>query len=765
MDQQAGLRVTVKGIVQGVGFRPFVYKLAQRLSLRGWVRNTNEGVELEANGDEAALQTFLDALRQEAPPLAHIDEITVTRRSPNGHVSFEIKESQVGASGFQPISPDLATCPDCLRELFDPADRHFRYPFVNCTHCGPRFTIIRDLPYDRPLTTMAGFGMCAQCASEFQEPSNRRYHAQPVSCPICGPQIWLVQGEEVVKDQEESLRRVRRLVAEGQIVAIKGLGGFHLACDARNPNAVAMLRRRKARPDKPLGLMLADVEAILRYCEASQAELAELQSARRPILLLRPRPDCGIAQEVAPRQNLLGVMLPYTPLHYLLLEKADGIPDGWVMTSGNRSEEPILTDNATAQTQLGQLAAAFLMHNRPIEAGMDDSVVRVDAQTGKLAPVRRARGYAPGPVHLAWSAAPTLAAGAEQKSTFCLARKNYAFVSQHIGDLSNFETLQAYEHSIAHNERLFRVQPELIAHDLHPDYLSTRYALRRAERQGIATLAVQHHHAHIAACMAEHGLPANSLVIGFAFDGTGYGTDGAIWGGEVLLAGYREYLRAYHLNYMPMPGGDLAVKQTWRLALAWLNLLGIEAEPALGTAQVTPEMLRGARRQLATGLNAPLSSSMGRLFDSVAALAGLRTAVSYEGQAAIELENCSDPDDGTGYAFEVGEGSFSAEGVIRGLLADRAAKVSLGRIAARFHNGVADLVLELAENVRRRDGLETVVLSGGVWQNMTLLAATRARLEAAKFQLYTHHQVPANDGGISLGQAAVAHHVLNGRGA
>ena len=758
MSPQAGLRVRVKGIVQGVGFRPFVYNLAQRLALRGWVRNTNDGVDIEADGDEAALQGLVDALEIEAPPLAQIDEIIVSKHAPNGHASFEIMGSDAQASGFQPISPDLAICPDCLRELFDPADRHYRYPFVNCTNCGPRFTIIRDLPYDRPLTSMAGFDMGPSCAREYHDPSNRRYHAQPVSCPQCGPQVWLVQGEELIKEQEAAISRVRQLVAAGETLAIKGLGGFHLACDASNPAAVAAMRRRKARPDKPLAVMLADKEAVLRYCEATKAELAELNSARRPILLLRRRPGAAIAREVAPHQNLLGVMLPYTPLHYLLLERGEGIPDAWVMTSGNRSEEPILTDNMSAKQQLGELAAAFLMHNRPIEAGMDDSVARVEASTHSVVPMRRARGYAPRPIQLGWGSAPLLATGPELKNTFCLARDHYAFVSQHLGNLNNYETLQGYEKAIAHHERLFRVQPEFIAHDLHPDYLSTRYALERAEREGQAILAVQHHHAHIAACLAEHRLPAEARVIGFAFDGTGYGSDGAIWGGEVLLAGYRDFERAFHLNYVPMPGGDLAVKQTWRLALAWLNLLG--EETFLNEAQLAPEQLRGARQQLVTRLNTPQTSSMGRLFDAVAAILGLRVSVSFEGQAAIELENCIEPSEREGYAFEVGEGVFSAEPVIKQVLADLRSGVSRGQIAARFHNGVADLVLELAESLRRREGLDAVVLSGGVWQNMALLAASRIRLQAAGFQLYTHQQVPANDGGIALGQAAVAHHTM-----
>ncbi len=757
---RTGLRVQVKGTVQGVGFRPFVYSLAQRLDLLGWVRNTSDGVDIEVDGEAAALQQMLEALRLEAPPLAHIDSINVSDRRPNGFTSFEIRNSKAVQGAFQPISADLSICPDCLRELFDRGSRYYRYPFVNCTHCGPRFTIIRDLPYDRPLTTMAGFEMCPDCSAEYTDPSNRRYHAQPVSCPNCGPHIWLAQDGKTIEGQEKALAQVRQLVAGGEVVAVKGLGGFHLACDAGNPEAVAKLRQRKTRPDKPLALMMPDVEAVRRQCEVTEAELAELQSNRRPILLLRKRSNSTIAESVAPGQGYLGVMLPYTPLHYLLLERGAGIPEAWVMTSGNRSEEPILTDNAAAQEKLGGIAAAFLLHDRPIQARMDDSVMRMEPSTGALSPIRRSRGYAPAPIRLPWSARPTLATGAELKNTFCLAREGYAFVGQYIGDLQNYETLEAYQAAIKHQEALFRIQPQAIAYDLHPDYLSTRYALERAEREGIPGVAVQHHHAHIAACMAEHALAADTRVIGFAFDGTGYGTDGAVWGGEVLAVGYRDFQRVFHLQYVPLPGGDLAVKEPWRMAFSWLNQVGYDWEGAFCESEHAQahEVLQ---RQLESGVNAPPTSSVGRLFDAVAALVGLRGQVSYEGQAAIELENCVSGGEQEAYAFEIGDRVFYAESVIRAILADLKAGVGTGRIAARFHNGLADVVLQLAENIRSSQGLDVVALSGGVWQNMTLLSAASARLEAAGFSVLTHHQVPANDGGISLGQAAVAHHALD----
>lgn len=762
MSERAGLQVKVRGIVQGVGFRPFVYQLANRLDLKGWVRNTTAGVDIQVDGSQDALQSFVQSLRVEAPPLAHIDEIQVSRSAVNGFKEFQIQESRSIAEAFQPISPDVAICADCLRELFDPKDRHYRYPFVNCTHCGPRFTIIRDLPYDRPNTTMADFEMCPACAKEYLDPANRRYHAQPVSCPGCGPRIWLELGDEIVNDQEEVLRRVRSLIATGEIVAIKGLGGFHLACDATNADAVAKLRERKGRPDKPLALMMADLDAVNQHCVVEESELEALRNPTRPILLLQQRENSTIAKNVAPLQNSLGVMLPYTPLHYLLLERKEGIPDAWVMTSGNRSEDPIVTENDEAMRVLGKIASAFLMHDRPIHARCDDSVLRAEPNTRVITPIRRARGFAPMPVRLPWSTPSMFAAGAELKNTFCVAKDEYAFLGQHIGDLQNYETLHAYEEGIKQFEHLFRVKPQAIAYDLHPDYLSTRYALQRAEREGAPAIGVQHHHAHIASCMAEHGLPANQPVIGLAFDGTGYGSDGTIWGGEVLVADYKSFRRAYHLNLVPMPGGDLAVQQPWRLALAWLHQLGIAWKADLPPVQAAGyEGLLAVARQLETHTNIPLTSSMGRLFDAVAALIGLRSEVNYEGQAAIELENLVDPKESDAYTFAITGDTIDPWPVFRSVLSNWRSQVPLGNIAARFHNGLADMALDLCSLLRSREGIQEVALSGGVWQNMTLLAATRKRLEAADFRVYTQHQVPANDGGIALGQAAVAYHALD----
>ncbi len=761
MGERAGLQVKVRGIVQGVGFRPFVYQLAQRLDLKGWVRNTTAGVDIQVDGSQSALQDFVQSLRVEAPPLAQIDEIQVTRSGANGFKEFQIQESRSIADAFQPISPDVAICADCLRELFDPNDRRYRYPFVNCTHCGPRFTIIEDLPYDRPNTTMSGFDMCPDCAKEYVDPTDRRYHAQPVSCPKCGPRIWMEIGDEIVNDQDEALRRVRGLIAAGAIVAIKGLGGFHLACDATNADAVAKLRDRKERPDKPLALMLVDLDAVTQNCWLDTAELEALRSPNRPILLLRRRKISSIAENVAPGQKTLGVMLPYTPLHYLLLEREEGIPSVWVMTSGNRGEEPIITDNEEAKRVLNSIASAFLMHDRPIHARCDDSVMRIEPVTHSISPIRRARGFAPQPVHLPWSVPPTFAAGAELKNTFCVAKDEYAFLSQHIGDLQNYETLSAYEDGIQQFEHLFRIKPKTIAYDLHPDYLSTRYALGRAERESIPAIGVQHHHAHIASCMAENGLSGEKPVIGLAFDGTGYGSDGTIWGGEVLVADFKSYRRAFHLNTVSMPGGDQAVKQPWRLALAWLHQLGIAWRADLPAVQAAgKEGLFTVAKQLETHTNAPLTSSMGRLFDAVAALIGVRNHVTYEGQAAIELENLVDPTEQAAYTFAITGETVDPWTVIRMILADWRRQIPTEIIAARFHNGLAELALDICLLLKSREGFQRVALSGGVWQNMTLLSATRQRLEAAGFEVLTHHQVPANDGGIALGQAVVAYHSL-----
>jgi hydrogenase maturation protein HypF len=785
MSGLRGASIHITGIVQGVGFRPFVYSLAKHFALTGWVRNTSAGVDIEVDGTKSAIDDFLQALKNELPPLARMDDLQVTWRDANGFTTFEIVHSEAVAGAFQPISPDVSLCPDCLRELFDPKDRRYRYPFINCTNCGPRFTIITDIPYDRPNTTMAPFAMCPDCAAEYLNPLDRRFHAQPVACPVCGPHVWLEESNEK-REKSNSLlvshdsflhdaaaiTEAYRLLAEGKIVAIKGLGGFHLACDATNPQAVIELRNRKLRVDKPFALMMPDLETVEKHCFVNDAERELLESRQRPIVLLNRRPESTVAAEVAPWQDTLGVMLPYTPLHYLLLTDDRSLITALVMTSGNLSEEPIATDNDEARQRLASLADAFLMHNRDIRTRCDDSVVRVlndqlsvtsdqsritDHWSLITYPLRRSRGYAPDPIQLPFDAPALLATGPELKNTFCLTRERYAFLSHHIGDMQNYETLRSFEDGVTHFERLFRIKPEAIAYDLHPNYLSTRYALQRAERDNLPTFAVQHHHAHIAACMAEHGLTGESLLIGVAFDGTGYGEDAAIWGGEFLIADYVGYQRPYHLAYFPLPGGDAAIRRPARTALALLWQLGLDWDERLApTKDLCYEERMALRVQLERGLNTPLTSSLGRLFDAAAALAGVRQKVNYEAQAAIEFEALADPLEEGEYPFAVNRPEVQPRPAFEALRADVLAGVPLPVISARFHNGLAEMVCEVCCRIRSESKLNAVVLSGGVWQNQLLLARTLARLHREGLQVYIHRWAPTNDGGLALGQAAVA---------
>ncbi len=768
-----GISIRVTGIVQGVGFRPFIYALAQRFGLRGWVRNTSAGVEIDVEGAPTALDAFIHALRNEHPPLARLDSLSVQTHEPRGFAHFEIISSERQADAFQPISPDVGICADCLRELFDPNDRRYRYPFINCTNCGPRFTIITDIPYDRPNTTMAIFAMCTACAQEYQDPRNRRFHAQPVACPQCGPQVWLeIKGKQGEHPHGvKAMRMTQELLHAGHIVAIKGLGGFHLACDATNAAAVRELRQRKLRVDKPFALMMADMAMVEQFCFINEAERRLLESRQRPIILLDRRPKSGIAAETAPGQRTLGVMLPYTPLHYLLFAD-DASPPALralpplVMTSGNLSEEPIAIENEEARIRLDSLADAFLMHNRPIHTRCDDSVARIvdQSEAGKesrraffLYPLRRSRGYAPDPLLLPFDAPSLLAVGAELKNTFCLTRQCYAFLSHHIGDMENYETLRSFEHGVAHFERLFRIEPVVLAHDLHPDYLSTRYARQRAEREALPLVGIQHHHAHIAACLADNGLPGNEPVIGLAFDGTGYGADGAIWGGEVLLANYVGFERLYHLAYFPLPGGDAAIRCPARTALALLWALGIEWEDTLPPARFFSKKERQALRvQLERRLNAPLTSSMGRLFDAVAALAGGRQQVNYEAQAAMEFEAMADPSEPGAYRFEIAEGKINARPAVLALIADAHRGIPLATISARFHNGLIEGIRAICNEIRMKTAAREVALSGGVWQNMIMLKKVMTTLSADDFRVYCHRQVPTNDGGIALGQAVIA---------
>ena len=777
-----GLHVHIAGVVQGVGFRPFVYNLATRLNLKGWVNNNSAGVDIHAEGDEADLNAFIEKLSSEKPALAVIDRIEVRSVPPERFAAFDIRSSTPIEGAFQPISPDVAICDDCLRELFDPSDRRYRYPFINCTNCGPRFTIIKDIPYDRPKTTMAEFALCPDCEREYRDPTNRRFHAQPVACSVCGPKVWLEMGfgfqvsGSKPPEGDDAIAEARKLLAEGKILAVKGLGGFHLACDATDSAAVTELRRRKLRVDKPFALMMPDLETVERHCFVSEAERELLQSAARPIVLLKRKPETSIVEEVAPKQDWLGVMLPYTPLHYLLFTDSLHPPSfllpPLVMTSGNLSEEPIATDNDEARQRLSSLADAFLFHNRDIYIRCDDSVVRVFSVQSSVAselkslkteywslntyPLRRSRGYSPFPVKLPFEVPQILAAGSELKNTFCITKENYAFLSHHIGDMENYETLKSFEQGVEHFERLFRVKPVAIACDLHPNYLATRYALERAQRENLPVFSIQHHHAHIAACMAEHGLDGSRPVIGLAFDGTGYGDDGAIWGGEILAADYHGYQRVGQLEYFPLPGGDASIKKPARTALALLWSLGLDWDERLESVnEICADDRALLRAQLEKGINAPPTSSMGRLFDAAAALAGGRQSVNYEAQAAIEFEAAADPAEAGKYSFAWNPPKVQVRGAIEELIADALAGVPIGVMSARFHNGLAEVCREACVEVRGRSGWNEVALSGGVWQNITLLRRTLSLLEREGFEVYIHRKVPTNDGGLSLGQAVI----------
>jgi hydrogenase maturation protein HypF len=762
--------IHITGVVQGVGFRPFVYNLATDLDLVGWVLNSSSGVEIEALGPPGVLETFVERLESCAPPLARIESVAVKRIEASGVElpnpdGFAIRHSEAKPGGFQPISPDIAVCDDCLRELFDPDDRRYRYPFINCTNCGPRFTIIKDIPYDRPKTTMAPFKMCPDCQAEYDDPTNRRFHAQPNACPVCGPRVWLVSdpGIDLGGKEDEAIRQTRELLKSGAIVAVKGLGGFHLACDATNPRAVDKLRERKGRVDKPFALMAFDLKTVQQFCHVGAVEQELLTSRERPIVLLREWADSLIAPSVAPGNEDLGVMLPYTPLHYLLLEPSDGFPAALVMTSGNYSEEPIATGNEEARERLGELADAFLLHDREIHARCDDSVTRIFE--GKELPARRSRGYAPYPIHLPFAVDQVLAVGAELKNTFCLTRDRYGFLSQHVGDMENYETLRFFEQMVEQLARTFRIDPEIVACDMHPGYLASKYAHRLVsgssndlglETSNLRLIKTQHHHAQVASCMAEHGLTGERPVIGVAFDGTGYGTDGAIWGGEFLIMDYASFRRAAHLKYVPLPGGDAAIRRPYRTALAHLWAAGVDWDKDLpSVAAASPEERTILAQQLERRVNTVQTSSSGRLFDAVSSLAGVRQEINYEAQAAIELEALVEEDVKEAYEFAVEEAIDSAP-LIRAVVSDVKSGVPSGVIAAKFHNGMAAMIRDVCVRLREESDLNEVVLSGGVFQNVALLERVLPLLRVSGFTVYTHHLVPPNDGGLSLGQAMIA---------
>ena len=767
------LRVAVQGVVQGVGFRPFVYRLAHQYRVAGWVRNTSWGVEMEVEADADDLARFVHGLRDQAPPLAHIESLSSKEIPVDGCRGFEILHSEAQAGAYQLISADIATCADCLRELFDPNDRRYRYPFTNCTNCGPRFTIIADVPYDRPLTTMRAFRMCPRCQREYDDPLDRRFHAQPNACPECGPSLTLLDRDGRQVACGDALERSAGLLRQGCTVAIKGLGGYQLACDGTNARAVARLRKRKHRPHKPLAVMLADLAAVEEHTTPSDAERELLTSPAAPIVLIPWREDSCIVRGVAPGNRFLGVMLPYTPLHHVLLHDV-AVP--LVMTSGNLVEEPIARDNQEALRRLQGIADYFLTHNRGIHARYDDSVWF--APSGIPQPIRRARGFAPFPIRLPFETRPILACGAELKNTFCLTRDRYAFLSQHIGDLENLETQNHYETTIALYRRLFRVEPEAIAVDMHPQYAATRYGLNLA-RDRLRLLSVQHHHAHLAACLADR--MEDGPVIGVIFDGTGYGLDGHIWGGEFLVGDGRGFQRAAHLEYLPLPGGDQAIRCPYRVALAYVRAL-LGDRPLPPSLEGIPEQEgRIIAAMVSRRFNTPLTSSMGRLFDAVSALLGVCHLATYEAQAAIELEMLAH-----GGRLDVPPYAFAMEAVdgvehwgraepllthvlelrlatlLAEILDDLCDGVPKKDIAARFHLTVARMIVDTCERLRSQTGLEQVVLSGGCFQNRLLLSLVLPRLQRRGFRALTHRQVPCNDGGIALGQAVIAHYAMNG---
>ncbi|MBI4222052.1 MAG: carbamoyltransferase HypF [Planctomycetes bacterium] len=801
------IRIQITGTVQGVGFRPFVYNLAKKYNLKGFCLNDSRGILIEVQGE--LIDRFIEEIRTSPPPLSRIEELT-SRVLVDGEAykDFSIRESMSLEGSFTFVSPDIATCHDCLRELFDPLDRRYYYPFINCTNCGPRYSITKDIPYDRSNTTMDCLTMCEACESEYHDPANRRFHAQPNACPVCGPQLMLLNNEGFAVQTQDPISTVCTLLQDGKIVAVKGLGGYHIACDALNSKSVSLLRKRKYREDKPFAVMMENIETVNTFCFVDAMEEALLLSTQRPIVLLKKKSDCTIPHDIAPDNLYLGVMLPYTPLHYLII-KESRLP--LVMTSGNVSDEPIAYKDTEALERLKGIADYFLVHNRDIFMRCDDSVVKVVEDKEII--VRRSRGYAPFPVRLQYSfPKPVLACGAFLKNTFCLARGNHAFLSHHIGDLENTETMNSYETAIEHYKRLFSIEPEVIAYDLHPEYLSTKYAL--AQKDDILKIGVQHHHAHIVSCMAENNI--NHKVIGVAFDGLGYGDDGNFWGGEFLVADLSGFERAGHLDYVPMPGGEQAIKEPWRMAISylyhmygtdihllrlfntpkfiqakndklgclWQQLLSSPLERGAGGVlrqtytPLNPLFLEGNHKRLkflnikleilfkmlSQKINSPLISSMGRLFDGVASLLDLQHSVNYEGQAAVKLESIADECETGHYPFGINANAggrcnvpfiIQWQPVIKKIIEDMHHKTASPTISARFHNSIVKMVVQVCTMLRNSKGINDVVLSGGVFQNNFLLSRLVKKLKLHGFTLYSHKKVPCNDGGLSLGQAVI----------
>ena len=748
----AAKRIDVNGIVQGVGFRPFVYNLAHQYDLKGEVANTAAGVSIHIEGPPQRIQAFERDLAAKSPPLAHVVEISGRTESVKPYVDFRIVKSKGQDQMATLISPDVSICDDCLRELFDPDDRRYLYPFINCTNCGPRYTIIDDIPYDRPKTSMRHFKMCAACQAEYDDPTKRRFHAQPNACAECGPHVSLYTNQRESVETDKPIEKAADLIRRGQIVAVKGLGGYHLVADAQNSEAVIRLRQRKMREEKPFAIMSADLESIRKYARVQPAEENLLTDIQRPIVLLQKKTTSSISDAVAPRNKYWGVMLPYTPLHYLLLSHGFA---ALVMTSANLTDEPIAIDNEDAFERLVDIADYFLVHNRDIYLRSDDSIVR--HSTGHTRYIRRSRGFVPIPLFLNRAVPPILACGAELKNTICITKDDKAFVSQHIGDLENKMTLDFFQLTVDHLQRILDINPDIIACDLHPDYLSTRFA---REQEGARKIQVQHHHAHIVSCMAEHRL--EGAVIGLSFDGTGYGNDGAIWGGEVLVAEAKQFDRVAQLAYVPMPGSAAAIKEPWRMAISYLydafgDTFWDLKLPIL--KQNDSQKLKIMVEMIQKNINCPQTSSIGRLFDGVAAIIGIRNRVNFEGQAAMELEMLAAGDVDSIYEFEWQAGDHIQAlpaPIIRGVVHDVQKGLSISEIGIKFHKTLVALFSEICLTVRRDYDLNRVVLSGGCFQNSILLNGMIQKLASSDFEVFAHQRVPTNDGGISLGQAMVA---------
>jgi hydrogenase maturation protein HypF len=755
------LFLKVEGIVQGVGFRPFVYNEAVFFDLKGWINNNSEGVYIDIEGQEEKLNNFIYNLKHKQPSLARIENIIIEEREPANYKGFEIRESARNDKKITLISPDIDDCKECINDIIDSSNKRHKYPFTNCTKCGPRFSIIKAIPYDRDNTTMKKFDMCEDCNKEYTDPDNRRFHAQPNACKECGPDIWIDDSHGIKVETNDVLIWVRQKLKEGKIFAIKGLGGFHLVCDAKNEEAVKLLRSRKKRPHKPFAVMIKDMENVRKYCHVNMEEERMLTGTKKPIVILDQADSYDLSQYIAHNQKTLGVMLPYTPLHYLLFE--DNI-EALIMTSANANGLPLEYKNESAIENLGNIADYFLMHNRDIYVPIDDSVVKV--VNNEVCMIRRARGYVPEPIKMD-NIKEILACGSNMKNTFCIAKENFLFLSQYNGDLENIETIEHYKNNIEHFKNIFHFTPKYIACDMHPNYASSEYAYNTT----LPKIEVQHHHAHIVSCLIENKV--SRKVIGIAYDGTGYGTDGRIWGGEFLLCDNKEYMRLGHLDYIKMPGGEKAIKEPWRMAVSHIykmfkskvwNEYNIDTQMKEILLKLYGNKAINVISMIDADINCPETSSMGRFFDAAASLIGIRDDITYEGQAAIELETIASQKSLDFYDYHIAQGDgyiVKPEKIIAGIIKDKLLGEEASLISDKFHNTIIKFSKEICKLIRKDTGINEVALSGGVFQNSYLLKNLINELENEKFIVYTNKSIPANDGGVALGQIVIANEILN----